>query len=261
MIHYNKNGGKIMIVKDLLFLCSIDDVIEAVLKKEDEKANRDKVYTAYSALIEKLKNRTPNESNSIVLGIEYINFGEPTSDATLYKINEIKNNFKLNDKLENISDIDSLSDSEIASLINEYKHPDSYAYEYEAWNDILGYHIDENNAEKFGKAKLLADILYEMTFFGFEETEVDKERIILKQRTEEIDNILKLPKEEQEKHFISWNDMKKEFGIEEDSPEEELHNRNEMNKEILYNFLQSYTALKEYLSNSNQGGEHNDITG
>lgn len=247
MIYYKYlERGDSMIVKDLLFLCSIEEIIEAVLEKEDANAKCDKVYDAYTSLITELKERTPNESNSIVLGINYTNLGEPMSDAALYDIDEIKNKFKLNDKLEGISDIGSLNDAEIASFIQTCHLPDSYAYEYEIWNNILGYHVDENNAKKFGKAKLLANILFEMTFFGFEEKAIDKEREILRQRTEEIDEILQLPKEEQEKHFVSWDDVKKELGIEEKNPEEELRNSSEMNREILYNCLQSYKALKEY---------------
>ena len=42
--------------------------------------------------------------------------------------------------------------------------------------------------------------------------------------------------------------VKKELEIEDDSPEEELRKRKEMNREILYNKLQSYKVLKEYVN-------------
>ena len=170
------------------------------------------------------------------------------SDSVLYNINEIKNEFKINDKFEKISDVNVLSDSEIEELINDYEHLTSYGYEYEPWDNILGFQIDENNAEKFGKTRLLANILYAMTFFGFDEENIDKERKILNQRTKEMDDVLKLPKEEQEKYFIPWETLKKELEIEDDSPEEELRKRKEMNREILYNNLQSYKVLKEYVN-------------
>ena len=86
-----------------------------------------------------------------------------------------------------------------------------------------------------------------MTFFGFSEENIDKERKILDQRTKEMDDTLKLPKEEQEKYFIPWETLKKDLEIEDDSPEEELHKRKEMNREILYNNLQTYNVLKEYI--------------
>ena len=63
-----------------------------------------------------------------------------------------------------------------------------------------------------------------------------------------MDDVLKLPKEEQEKYFIPWETLKKELEIEDDSPEEELRKRKEMNREILYNKLQSYNVLKEYVN-------------
>ena len=87
-----------------------------------------------------------------------------------------------------------------------------------------------------------------MTFFGFSEENIDKEHKILDQLTKEMDEILKLPKEEQEKYFILWETLKKELEIEDDSPEEELRKRKEMNREILYNNLQSYRVLKEYVN-------------
>ena len=102
-----------MVVKDLLMQCMVDDIIKAVLKKEDENVNVDKAYMSYSSLITELKNRIPSISDYIILGIDWINFGEPMSDSVLYNINEIKNEFKINDKFEKISDVNVLSDSEI----------------------------------------------------------------------------------------------------------------------------------------------------
>ena len=63
-----------------------------------------------------------------------------------------------------------------------------------------------------------------------------------------MDDILKLLKEEQEKYFIPWETLKKELEIEDGSPEKELRKRKEMNREILYNKLQSYKVLKEYIN-------------
>ena len=47
-----------------------------------------------------LKNRIPNISDYVILGIDWINFGEPMPDCVLYNINEIKTEFKINDKFE-----------------------------------------------------------------------------------------------------------------------------------------------------------------
>ena len=45
-------------------------------------------------------------------------------DGVLYNINEIKTEFKINDKFEKISDANVLSDSEIEELINDYAASD-----------------------------------------------------------------------------------------------------------------------------------------
>ena len=75
-----------MVVKDLLMQCLTDDIIKVVWKKGYENANIDKVYNSYSPLITELKNRIPNISDYVILGIDWINFGEPMPDCVLYNI-------------------------------------------------------------------------------------------------------------------------------------------------------------------------------
>ena len=109
-----------MVVKDLLMQCMVDDIIKAVLKKEDENVNVDKVYMSYSSLITELKNRIPNISDYVILGIDWINFGEPMPDGVLYNINEIKTEFKINDKFERTGYHAVKSDKVNAPIIEEF---------------------------------------------------------------------------------------------------------------------------------------------
>ena len=61
-----------MIVKDLLFQCSVDDVVDEWVKKWYEDVNIEKLYDALDRLIAELKLRQPVDSNYVILGIERI---------------------------------------------------------------------------------------------------------------------------------------------------------------------------------------------
>lgn len=53
-----------------------------------------------------------------------------------------------------------------------------------------GFEVDESSLSEFGAAKLTAAILYEMTFFGYSEEDIEKERQLLRDRAEEAEAML-----------------------------------------------------------------------
>ena len=207
-------------VYDLLFACSDEEIIEEVIKKENYKKRAD-VYELYVPLLKELRSRNPIQQSDIVLGIDFIIDGAPMPDAVLYNIDDIATGFKRNDVFETITDISVISDEDVEKLIKLNVTPESYGYEYQKWDEILGYRIDKHNAETFGKARLFANVLSEMTFFGLTEDCIDDARKKLQEVSAEVDEILSLPKEEQDKHFVSWEKVKAEFGIESETESEE----------------------------------------
>ena len=107
--------------------------------------------------------------------------------------------------------------------------------------------MDPDNALEAGSVSLAVAILWEMTFFGFEEAHVDAEREELRRRAEELDEILKLPKEKQEKHLIPAEKVFAELGIPERTEEEKEADHRRMSREIAENGLRKYQAMQAYL--------------
>lgn len=76
------------------------------------------------------------------------------------------------------------------------------------------------NAEEIGLSRLAAAVIYEMTFCGFMDEEVEAERQKLQEAIEESEAVKKLSEEEQKKHFksieavfaeLGWQDKRTEY--------------------------------------------------
>ncbi|MEO8712394.1 MAG: DUF6557 family protein [Parafilimonas sp.] len=84
----------------------------------------------------------------------------------------------------------------------------SYALEFTPWAKWLGMQIDDAAFKKFTEPEILSYILYEMTFAGFDETAIQKQKEELDKQIEAIEN---MTEEEKKKEFISWEEVKKKF--------------------------------------------------
>jgi len=228
-------------VKDLLLECSTDEIIEAYIDMFDSEKEQN--YKTYYELVEMLKKRPAIESDYIVLGIDYTQFGEQYSTAVLFKISEIKQEFSISEKLDSISNVNLLSDEEVAKLLSERTVPDSYAYEFEDWNEILGYKTDDENIVTFGEARLLACVLYELTYLGVNEEAVEKERRALKNAVKDVKNIIENAEDNLKDCFVSWDEIKQMFDGDEIIDDAEPSNI-QCSREMLENNLKTYQMLK-----------------
>ena len=110
------------------------------------------------------------------------------------------------------------------------------AYVLTEWNEILGFGMDEQNAEKCGKANLLADILFEMTFFGFDENKVIKAR-------EEVMVEFEVPKSFPAEEHIENLILKEKS---EEPSEEKGNTREQFLREEFKTLKNKYFALRDY---------------
>jgi hypothetical protein len=86
-----------------------------------------------------------------------------------------------------------------------------------------------------------------MTFFGYTEAEVDRERKKLDEAIAEEEAIRQLPPEEQAKHFHSADEVFAQLGIQDDRTEEEKEQaRRALYQESLENRLRIYELLTKY---------------
>lgn len=93
----------------------------------------------------------------------------------------------------------------------DYKTDEFYGIEFTEWTELLGYNICKLSIDKYGAAECMAHILWELTFFGVDPEDVSRERAKLDKAIREIE-------EGDTSNYQSWDDLKKELGL--DTPEE-----------------------------------------
>ena len=217
-----------------MYQCDVCDVAEAWIKKGYDEVTPSRTYETLHELISELKSRQPVIGNYVVLGIEYA-YDESEIIATVFDIDEINDTFKIYPEIESASD-DETDTSKIEHIIEHVKLPIPCAYELTEWNEILGFGMDEQNAEKCGKANLLADILFEMTFFGFDENKVTKAREEVMAEFEEPNPI---PAEDNIENLILKEGP-------EELPEEKGNAREQFLREEFKTLQNQYFTLRDY---------------
>ena len=172
---------------------------------------------------------------------------EESLSASLFQKNELLSDFDRNSEIGDLAGTDGLSDEELDRLSHLQPNPQSYAYDMSPWAEILGYEVDERNIAAIGALDLAEVILWEMTFCGYSEEKIAEERAELDRRAKELEEMLKKPKEEQEKYFIPAEKLWADFGIPKPTPEEETVAHRRICHEVLYNNLQTWRAIRDYL--------------
>ena len=96
----------------------------------------------------------------------------------------------------------------------------TYALEFSKWCEFLGMEIDTDTANniELSKADIVAHILYEMTFVGYEEEEIQEKANELKKRAEEIEN---MSEEELKKNTITIEELKEKLREEKEIDDEQ----------------------------------------
>ena len=80
---------------------------------------------------------------------------------------------------------------------------DALAIEFTPWNEWLGMEIDKDTLHDFTELEIIAHCLYEMTFAGFEEEEIQAEMDKLKGIADEYKNM----SDEEKKNLPSIDDL------------------------------------------------------
>ena len=84
--------------------------------------------------------------------------------------------------------------------------------------------IDPRSLEDFSRFEIITHCLFEMTFMGYEEEEIQAE---LKKINDSVEEIKNMTDEEKKEKLISWKEMKKELGIEDGGDHENEDDENE----------------------------------
>lgn len=225
-----------MIVQQLLRKADYKHIGKIAAKEEyeylygDRQTDADNCATAYRAFGNKLQNVEPAESNRVMLGYTaYNSEGEEIKDVSLYDLDELK---YLLPKLREAKHILSyIPENDLAELsLDDLKHlhdmfegviPQGYDYTFTDWAETLGTHVVPENVETTGIDIFVYRILYNCSFNGTTEEEQKKRKDEMDTVIEDLKKIEMLPKEEQEKHFRSADEVFNEFGLHDDRTQEE----------------------------------------
>lgn len=192
-----------MNVKELILSQSAADIAAALLDRLDvEPAKRDKGIHRITALIDSLRGMKPEATDYMLLGVYHMYEDKEFLDANLYCKSELPANLAPLPDIFAVKGIDELTVDEIEQAARAIQLPQGYAFELSSWREILGYDVNIANTQEVGVAAFCAAVLYEMTFFGFDEKAVDAERQKLYDSFRKAEEFDKLPPEERAKHFL-----------------------------------------------------------
>ena len=235
-----------MIIKDLLEQCPEEQIVSAVLELCDvDRGEQDSVAQSYFAFLKRLQRIQPLDTGHILLAVSFIDDGKETLDVPVYRKEELR--VIRFDRLHQLANLDKLSLEELQKERQSLSLPDGYAFEFSPWEEVLGYELNIKNAEEIGSSRLAATVIYEMTFCGFTEEEVESERQKLQDAIEESEAVKKLPEEEQKKHFKSMEEVFAELGWQDKRTEDEKReDQCRMDSEIAENTRRLIRMFRKY---------------
>ncbi len=225
-----------MIVKNVLNQCRIEEVVNALMSAyyiDDSK--QDSIYSKHETCIEELNKLTPKQSEHIVFGVNFEEFGEFNLQLMVYKLSDLNQDFDLQNALESLRNIDTLSNLEIKTILAASKLAESHNILSIPWEEVLGYEVNEQNIIDIGAANFIAAILHEMTFFGFNK----EESVIPCMQSENSSATV------HKKDLISIEDLYKKLGIEDvQTSEEREQEERDVLIECAKNLTHTYTMLQ-----------------
>ena len=239
-----------MNVRDLILCQPVEDVARAFVDRlRAETEQREKAMQRMTKFVLSLRDIEPCESGHLLLGIYHFDDDGEFLDPCLYSQKELLAEFEPElelSQLKSLAEIDSLDNDELDRLAHSKSRPESYSFILSPWNEVLGYKVNSHNVQDVGAAALCAEVLYEMTFFGFEEEKVEAERRNLHETLRESEEIRKLPEEEQKKHFIPAEELFAKLGLPERTKDEEQSEQRRRCREVLTNKIRTHQALLKY---------------
>ncbi len=259
-------------VQDLIKLCDRQRLFEEFAKRFCEKPEdiKDDAAQRFYDFLDTLLSKTPiAPGDDIVICVPiYDSRAGLYYSSTVISAADLKEYFRVLVFFEELDgiDADSISDETALLLLEKQDklfekgreflgnepsgsfpgHIESFAYEYEPWGTILGYIVPPHIIGSPMQYVFTASVLYEMTFFGYDEKELDKERKILEESIDEIEKFKSLPSEQQKDQLESFEEFEREFGLNDNRTDEEKeHDLFVMRKDGIKTSLEWYREMKK----------------
>lgn len=191
-----------MILQDLIRTCSDQD-FERIEKIWDDGSTKMQIKDFCETLIT-LK---PEQSEDVMLATKSYYHGEEEVGANLFHKKDLMDKLFEISKRIIPSNFDTTNKIEMSDFLHTTSDwaPQSYAYEFDEWEKVLGAEVIEENFSRYDKTEFLSNVLYELSFNGFSREEHDERRKDLDESIEEMKQIMELPSEEQQKYIHSIN--------------------------------------------------------
>lgn len=163
-----------MCVKDLLGKCNVEEIVDFLVGMSESDNQRDKFFE----VIDKITKIDPVETGSILLAVQYSDEGNQFWDISAYKKSDIITWASQMDEQDVIFNgaIETLTKEDVEAYLQRVQLPFGCAFELVEWREILGYEVDQQNLQDCGISRFIALVIYEMTFFGFDESKIQEER-------------------------------------------------------------------------------------
>lgn len=238
-----------MIIKDLLdfWPTNTDKIVQELqLLYDVNEDKQERIRYKYDAFINTLKEKTPLKTDYIVLGIPCLDDGKESLNTSAFSKSDIQDLCTAPPTIKD-ENIDKLSLEEVNRVLSQLKLPDSYAYNLSPQDEVLGYEISPANLSDIGAAKLIAAILYEMTFWGFDEEEIKAFRQELDAAIAEAEQVENMSQGEREAYCASSMEFLQSLGLSECSSENLMREEHlAFAKEQLKSRLHTLTAIWKY---------------
>ena len=125
-----------MYFADLVKAINVDKCIDEFLARSDDAHDINRLKDALYQMIEVLKSKKPNYTDNCVI---HIGHAENEDESYDY------------------------------AYLLENNNPQVYSFEVVPWDDVLGYALDAEEFEKYDKEYYAMLILWEITWFGYDE--------------------------------------------------------------------------------------------
>ena len=253
-----------MNIQELILKCDRQQLFEEFAKRFCDKPEdiKDDAAQRFFGFLDTLLAKTPVRTDDDIVICEpiYDSRAGLYYSSTVISAKDLKENFRVLDFFEELDGVaaESISDEMAPPLIEKLDelfemgrgflgdkltgsfpgHIESYAYEYEPWDKILGYIVPPHIIGSPMQYIFTASVLYEMTFFGYDEKELDKERKELEDCIEDI--------EQQNEQLESIEETEREFGFTDNrTDEEKARDMFVMKKDGIKTSLEIYRDMKK----------------
>lgn len=214
-----------MRVQEFLKQADIEKQVELIMESQssyEEPYDKDKVRENMTEFINMLLTLTPKVSDDYIMIYQKYYDTDIDDEIKEYSIMELYKKEELQKSLDKIHGMEnpvtyyneSMSKDDLKGLVQKYDFmPHGYGYEFNEWEETLGYEVYTKNLTEENIQEALYNILYEMTFNGMTRETQEERKNELDDSIKETEELLKLPEEERKKHFKDAKDLFELFDV------------------------------------------------